>query len=603
MQRAAHIHFWFIIWLTLVVACPAGPAVAADWQTPAEAADFAATPSYAETMAFLHRLAAASPYVRLESFGRSAEGRELPLVIVSTDGAFTPEAARRTGRPVLLIQNGIHAGEIDGKDACLILLRDFVTGRRPGLFAGVTVLIVPIYNVDGHERVSPYNRPNQDGPKAGMGFRTTSAGLDLNRDHMKLATLEARALIGLFNRWRPHLHVDNHVTDGSDHAWVLTWSWVEAPQIHPAIDAWFGQHLPPVMAAVEGAGYPTGPYVSLRDRSDPSQGFDSWVGAPRYSGGYFPLRNRPSILVEMHSYKPYGQRVKALVEFLAALSERCAAHGPALVAAVARAEAATVQLGRADANPSQVVLAWESEDTGDKRRWPVYRWTLQPSEALGVPILRFDRGKIHGPDASGIEVPWLHRARPSKTAARPRGYLVLPGWRQIETALVGHGLRFERLASALQLEAEVLRVEDTEFSPSPYQGVHRAQATVSRTVERVQVPTGALWIPADQSDFALAVQLLEPEAPDSLFAWGQLSTVVERKEYIESAVLEDLVSAMLQEPATAAEWATALEDADFASDPSARWLWWYQRSPFWDPMVGRLPVLRVMHLPNSLKGP
>jgi murein tripeptide amidase MpaA len=603
MQRVAHVQYLFIVWVALVAASLAGLSAAEDWQTPAEAAGFAATPSYAETMVFLHRLAAASPDVRLESFGRSAEGRELPLVIVSTDGAFTPEAARRAGRPVLLIQNGIHAGEIDGKDACLILLRDFVTGRRPGLFAGVTVLIVPIYNVDGHERVSPYNRPNQNGPKTGMGFRTTSAGLDLNRDHMKLATPEARALIALFNRWRPHLHVDNHVTDGSDHAWVLTWSWVEAPQIHPAIDAWFGQHLPPVMAAVDEAGYPTGPYVSLRDRSDPSQGFDSWVGAPRYSGGYFPLRNRPSILVEMHSYKPYEQRVKALVEFLSALSARSAAHGPALVAAVARAEAATVRLGEADASPSQVVLAWESEDTGDTRRWPVYHWTLQPSEALGVPILRFERGKVHGPDVSGIEVPWLHRGRPTKTTARPRGYLVLPGWGQIETALVGHGLRFERLASAMQLEAEVLRVEDAEFGPNPYQGEHRAQATVSRRVERVQVPAGALWVPADQPDFAVAVQLLEPEAPDSLFAWGRLSTVVERKEYIESAVLEDLVRAMLEEPAIAAEWAAALEDEELASDPSARWLWWYKRTPYWDPTVGRLPVLRVMHLPNNLKRP
>jgi hypothetical protein len=117
------------------------------------------------------------------------------------------------------------------------------------------------------------------------------------------------------------------------------------------------------------------------------------------------------------------------------------------------------------------------------------------------------------------------------------------------------------------------------------------------------VPAGALWVPADQPDFAVAVQLLEPEAPDSLFAWGQLSTVVERKEYIESAVLEDLVRAMLEEPAIAAEWAAALEDEELASDPSARWLWWYKRTPYWDPTVGRLPVLRVMHLPNNLKRP
>ncbi len=580
----------------------AGLARSEEWTTPAEAADFQATPSYEETMAFLRRLAAASSKIRLESYGRSAEGREMPLVIISEDGAFTPEAARRTSKPIVMIQNGIHAGEIDGKDACLILLRDFVTGKRPELFSGVTALILPIYNVDGHERVSPFNRPNQDGPRQGMGFRTTTAGLDLNRDHMKMESVEARAMMALFNRWRPHLHVDNHVTNGSDHAWVLTWSWVEAPQIHPAIDAWFGRHLPAVLAQVDAAGFPTGPYVSLRDRSDPTQGFDSWVGAPRYSGGYFPLRNRPSILVEMHSYKPYGQRVAALVEFLASLLERTAEHGEALGQAVATAEAATVALGRPDAEASEVVLAWESEDTGDTRYWPVYAWSMEDSQALGVPFLRYRRGEVHGGDPRGIEVPWLHRAKPSKTRSRPRGYLVLPGWPRLEEALVDHGLRFERLEEPMRAKGELLRLSEPQYASTPYQGVHRVQAEVSLSEEEIRVPAGALWVPADQPDFEVAVQLLEPDATDSLFAWGELSSLMERKEYIETAVLEDLVRVRLENEAEARAWAKALEDESFAADPRARWLWWYQRTQHWDDTVGRWPVVRIMRLENMTKG-
>lgn len=283
----------------------APPPPEAPWQTPAERSGYAATPSLAETGDFLVRLAARWPALRLERFGRSAAGREMTVAIVSTSGAFTPAASAARGEPVVLVLNGIHAGEIDGKDASLALLRDLALGRRPGLVDGITLLVVPVYNVDGHERVSRWNRPNQDGPREGMGFRTTADGTDLNRDFLKATSPEARALLALVNAWRPHLVVDVHVTNGSDHDWVLTWSAAEAPQLDAGLDAWLGPRLAAALAATAAAGHRNGPYVELRDPLDPARGFSSWVGEPRYSTGYFPLRQRPSVLVEMHSHKPY----------------------------------------------------------------------------------------------------------------------------------------------------------------------------------------------------------------------------------------------------------------------------------------------------------
>ncbi|MCP3962987.1 MAG: M14 family metallopeptidase [bacterium] len=572
-----------------------------DWATHAEASDYRATPSYAETMEFLRRLERRSPRIQLATFGRSPQGRDLPLVIVSGEGAFTPEAAHRLGKPIVLIQNGIHSGEIDGKDACLALLRDLATGRRPDFGQGVTLLIVPIYNVDGHERTSPHNRPNQNGPVEGMGFRTTAAGYDLNRDHLKLESMEARALIELVNRWRPHLHVDDHVTNGSDHAWVFTWSWGEAPQLAAPVAGWLAEHMGSVLDAVEAAGYRTGPYVGLIDRNDPAKGFSSWVGEPRYSGGYFALRHRPSILVEMHAYKPYRQRVLALTEFLAALVERAGASGRQLVEAVAAAEAATVALGAADAESSEVVVAWESHDTGDTIRWPVYDWSFEPSLALGVPILTFDRGKIRGSDPAGIEVPWIHAGRAAETAPRPRGYLVEPGWPQIEERLTAHGLVTARLKEAVELELEVYRLEDPVFAEAPYQGRHRLdEVSLARVTETVSVPAGTLWVPANQPDFEVAAQLLEPEAPDSLVSWGLTSTVFEPKEYIDPRVLEPIVQELLQDDEVRARWEEALEDESFAADPRARWMWWYRQTVYWDDTVGRWPALRVMGVTPEL---
>jgi murein tripeptide amidase MpaA len=213
------IHRPVLVAVALAAAPLGAPWVAAsDLLTRAETSGFRATSSYDETLDLLRRLAGRSPFVRLDSFGVSGEGRPLPLVVVSRDKAFTAAEARRLSKPIVLLQSGIHAGEIDGKDASLILLRELATGGRPEILDAITLLLVPIYNVDGHERVSRFNRSNQDGPEEGQGFRTTASGLDLNRDHLKLESAEARALVGLVNAWRPHLHVDNHVSNGFDHA-------------------------------------------------------------------------------------------------------------------------------------------------------------------------------------------------------------------------------------------------------------------------------------------------------------------------------------------------------------------------------------------------
>ncbi|HEX2162393.1 MAG TPA: M14 family metallopeptidase [Thermoanaerobaculia bacterium] len=589
----------FVVSAICSLSWSAQPAVVPEpFRTVAERSDFRATSSYEETMAFLGRLAAESPAIHVTTFGTSGEGRPLPLVVVSAERAFTPEAAKalaaERGKPVVLVQNVIHGGEVDGKDASLMLLRDLALGRRPELLAAATLLVVPIYNVDGHERVSPFNRPNQNGPVEGMGFRTNAAGLDLNRDHLKLDSPEARAVVALFDRWRPHLHVDDHVTDGTDLDWVLTWSVAEAPQLHPGVAAWTERHLTAALAVTRAAGHPAGPYVDLVDGADPTAGFTSAILPPRFATGYYPLRHRPSILVEMHSPKPYRDRVLANRDFLAALLAEVAADGRELVKAVTWAEAETVALGRPDAPPSEVAVRWETAAEPDRLEVPFHDWYLEESIALGTPILRYRES------LRPVEVPWHHRPAAAQTVARPRGYLLLPGWPEAEERLLAHGLRVERLAAAATLRVETLRVDAPDFAAAPYQGRTRVSGEVRRVAESVEVPAGTSWVPADQPHFAVAVQLFEPEADDSLFSWGVFSSAFERKEYIDPRNLEPLVRRLLAEdPALAAEWEAALQDEAFAADPNARWLWWYRRTPYWDDTVGRLPVFRALEVPGE----
>jgi hypothetical protein len=365
---------------------------------------------------------------------------------------------------------------------------------------------------------------------------------------------------------------------------------VEAPQLDPAVDAWVDDHLPKVLAATAAAGHPNGPYVNLVSGSEPAEGMIWNVSQPRYSSGYFLLRNRPSILIEMHAHKLFRDRVWANRAFMEELIEEVGRSGKELVRAVVSAEAAEVARGRADAEPSEVVVRWGVADEGDTLTWPAYEWTVEDSVVLGGRRVRY-----HPAEIREVDLEWRHTPVPELTLPRPRGYIVLAGWPQIEVVVAGHRLRALRLTANVDLEVETIRLSNPEFATSSYQGMVMVEDfEVSRQTERRSVPAGSLWIPADQPNFEIAVQLFEPEAPDSLVRWGALSTVFERKIYIGTDVLEELAREMLDDDAIRQEWEAVLDNPDFAANRSARYLWWYRRTPYWDETVGLLPVLRVM---------
>ncbi|HEY4292355.1 M14 family zinc carboxypeptidase, partial [Luteibacter sp.] len=225
--------------LALVTVSPMAIQAKDSWTTPAEASSFRTTPSYAETQDYLRRLAAAAPdTLRMETFGSSPEGRPMIVMIAAKDGDLTPEKARAAGKPVVLVQAGIHPGEIEGKDAGLMLLRDFAaTGRLPHLLDHAVLVYIPVYSVDGHENSGPYFRINQNGPEE-MGFRGQSQYLNLNRDYVKADAPETRAWLTLWNTWRPDLLIDIHTTDGADYQPDLTWYAEDPHKLPPPIAAW-----------------------------------------------------------------------------------------------------------------------------------------------------------------------------------------------------------------------------------------------------------------------------------------------------------------------------------------------------------------------------
>lgn len=275
-----------------------------DLLTLAEKTDYAETARSAESLALARRMEKASPWIKVVMIGKSPQGRDIFAAIVSKDRAFTPAAAQATGKAIVMLQSCIHPGEVDGKEASEMLIRDVAITKRYATWLDQVIPVnLPIFNVDGHDRFSAFNRINQDGPRE-MGFRVTAQRLNRNRDFMKADAPEMKAWLKFFNAWLPDFFLDNHVTDGADFQYDVTMQIPHGPEIWPTVGGWVSErYLPYLRDSMATDGHVMGPYGGFARRGDPASGFTTSTYTPRFSNGYAAIQNRPGLLVETHSLK------------------------------------------------------------------------------------------------------------------------------------------------------------------------------------------------------------------------------------------------------------------------------------------------------------
>ncbi len=541
------------------------------WITPAEAAGFARTPNAAETRSWLERLVAASPLLKLEVFGRTPQGRDM-IAVVAGSGA---------GKPVVLALGGIHSGEIDGKDAGLMLLRDIVKGGKAGLLDRAALVFVPIFNVDGHERSSPYSRPNQRGPK-NQGWRTTAQNYNLNRDWLKADTPEMRAMIGLIRKYDPALFLDLHVTDGQDEQYDITYSyngWNGRYAASPASGRWLDSKFRPAEdAALARAGHIPGIYGDLVDPKDAAAGLVIGAGTARYSNGYGDLRRIPSVLLETHSLKPYRQRVLGTYVFVETALKLAGNDAAGLQAAIAA--------DRGD-RPASIATWWQREAKPiGTTRWRDVASTTYVSPASGRAETRWLGKPLDRTIPLFAEIP-------SATAALPVAWWVPATAPELIDRLRLHGVAFETIAEPHTVELEMARVADAKVGAT-FEGRFPVTATPTWTRRRETFPAGSVRVPSDQPLGALAATWLDPASPEGALAWGFLPTILQRTEYMEAYVAAPMADAMLaSDPALKAEFDSKLvADPMFAADGDARLRWFYERSPYSDDRYLLYPVGR-----------
>jgi hypothetical protein len=568
-------------------------AAAPNLTTLAERSDFTETGRFDEVQVLCAAFPKAFPgKVKCESFGTTPLGRPMLVFVASADGSLAPDIAQRKSRPVLFLQGGIHAGEIDGKDAGFWLLRDVLEGKvLPGVLAKVTLVFVPVFNVDGHERFGPNNRPNQNGPKA-MGWRVTSQNLNLNRDYVKADAPEMQAMLKLLHRWDPVLFADLHVTDGAkfQHDVSVTF---EPSNIGTDGLRSLGRSMQvSLFAELEAKGHlPVNFYPSFIKNDDPSSGFAAGWPPPRFSHAYWAANNRYGLLVETHSWKDYRTRVTTTYDVCLSLLRLTSEDGARWLKAARETDA-----NEAKRAGTEIVMMWEPKKTSRSIQFKGYAYTHELSEVSGQQWIQYDETK-----PQVWTVPYLDELAPSLRVKTPVAGWVVPApfaaWVAEKLAL--HGVAFTMLKDERRsLEVEAYRVVAPKFRTMPYEGrltvTARDGVWSSRTVE---LPKGSLFVPAAQARLFLAMHLLDPTSPDSLLAWGFFNAHLEQKEYLEDYLSEAYARELLANPSVRAEFDAQLKDAAFAKDPEARLRFFAARHPSADPMLNVLPVYRVAVTP------
>jgi len=484
--------------------------------TTAEASGFTATSTYEDVLDFIQIIQKKSSFIRVETLCVSTEKRPVPLLIIGNPPPSSPRDLKQDDRAVIYIQANIHAGEVEGKEASLMMIRDILLTQDPPYLDGLVLLVCPIFNADGNERISPENRQNQVGPEKGVGIRYNGQNLDLNRDGMKMESPEVQGLVeNVLNRWDPVLLVDCHTTNGSYHAEPVTYIWPLNPNGNTSIIHYMREKMMPSIQKDLKERYDTLsiPYGNFIDFKNPEKGWRSAGAQPRFITNYIGLRNRMAILNENYAYADFKTRVWGCYHFLLSILEFCSEHKDEISNLAIQADRETIQKGQ---TPSEkdlfgltysllpleepvTILGWEMEVLPSDNPWPRVRKT--------------DKERIY-------TIPYHVDVVVDRSIRYPYGYLISVQDLDITSKLLQHGLLIEQLLQPATLEVESYIIQEIKGASRIYQG-HRVNTVKGEySLQSVDFPKGTLFVPTAQPLGNLAAYLLEPESDDGLLVWN-----------------------------------------------------------------------------------
>lgn len=541
--------------------------------------------THAEAVAFYQKLAAAYPSrFSLQEAGMTDSGFPLLYGTLSNQGINTGEAARAANKLVVFVNNAIHAGEPCGVDATMRLVRDYLQNPTEFPFPDDLVLVfTPMYNIGGILNRGRDSRANQNGPDE-HGFRGNARNLDLNRDFIKCDSRNARSFSRLFTEWKPEIFIDNHTSNGADYQYTLTLIATQHNKLSkPLADYLNTEMLPHFFTDLPDRGWDITPYVYAR--TTPDEGIMGFLDLPRYSSGYAALHHSIGFMPETHMFKPFGDRVECVYEFMQSAILRAAADKEKIQSAKAAAIAQ-------DRTADSLALQWNLDmNQADSITFKGYEAKQKPSTISGKDRLYYDHDAPYSKT-----IPFFNYYSSGAYVSKPKAYIIPYAWGEVIERLQNNGVKMRKLAQDTTLEVEQYYIDDYKSRRSPYEGHYLHYAIEKRPVTRtVSYRAGDYIVPTDQDAVRFIVETLEPEAPDSYFAWNFFDGILQQKEYFSSYVFEDVAAELLANDADLAAKLEAAKAEDPALESSAygQLLFIYRNSEFYEPTHNLYPVGRL----------
>jgi Zinc carboxypeptidase len=542
------------------------------------------TPEYAEIIEYYKLLDARSKNIILKQMGPTDAGFPLHVVLYSNDGRFNVQQWHLTNKVVILINNGIHPGEPDGIDASMLLLRDIVTKKKK-IPDNVVLAVIPVYNIGGCLNRSPFYRVDQDGPEA-FGARGNSQNLDLNRDFIKADSKEARSFAKLFQYINPDVFVDNHVSNGADYQHIITLICSQHNKLGGALGEFMNKKFEPgLYALMKQRGYDLIPYVNAFGDT-PENGWPEFFEGPRYSSGYASLWNSFAFVPETHMLKPYQQRVEATYKLMESFIDF--SHNNADSIKYLRRKAF-----EDNRLATSFAITWKlNKEKFTEREFKGFEAGRKLSDISGLLRLYYDHNK---PFTKKIK--FYNEYEVAKKVIAPAAYIVPQGWWKVIERLQDNNIQMRTLQKDTLIEVEVYKIADYKTAPRPFE-MHHINSNVSVTTVKqlVKCRKGDLLIPVNQPASRFIVEVLEPEAEDSYFAWNFFDGILGQKEGYSNYVFEDTGEQYLkQQPALRQQLEQKkATDTVFAKSALQQLDFIFKNSPYFEPDYLKYPVYRIL---------
>lgn len=582
MQKVIYLSVFLFIQLL-------GFAQGSDFTTMFERTQGKESDDYESTIRYCKMLEDKSDMVKLTFIGQSAQGRDIPLLIVNRNKIFDVPSIKNSSSTILMIQACIHPGEPDGKDAGLMLIRDIITKPElKPLADNVVILFLPILNPDGYENKSIYNRYFQNGPLY-KGTRTSAQNLNLNRDFSKLDSPEIQHWQAMYHQWNPDFFIDCHVTDGADYQYTATYNFGIFGNMTPAVTNWAkNNYLNYITSEMEKDGNPISYYVEFKKMSDTRSGIISGIWGPMYSDEYVSVTNRPAFLIETHMYKDYYSRVTSTYEILRKSLIFLNQEGSDLKKLLKENDQ---YLSSEAFRKKPFSLAFELSKDSVMIDFRGYNYQVTKSDLTGGEWHRFNNKK-----PVTYSIPFFNKPLPSVSCILPEAYIIPVEWADVIERTQLHGIKMHRLKNDLTINASISKLSNLTFETQPYEGRQRVQNfNIAEHEKEMKYLRGCAVVVTSQQMVQVIAHLLEAKGPVSYLSWGFFNTCFQVKERPENYIIEVVAREMVKENPRLLEELASLKkrNTSFASDQTAILDWFYNQSKYADKSLNEYPIGKI----------